>query len=89
MDEGCAHEHVAQFEFYIAVRQPNHPLRPSDSWFMTQPLKSIGLLNKMMDFFWTNVLISDHWTDNKHDEDIFGVIPATWVLMDQIYDPKS
>ena len=31
MDEGRANEHVAQFEFTIAVRQPNHPLRPSDS----------------------------------------------------------
>ena len=30
MAEGCAQEHVAQFEFTIAVRQPNHPLRPSD-----------------------------------------------------------
>ena len=31
MGEGCAHEHVAKFEFYIAIKQPNHPLRPSDS----------------------------------------------------------
>ena len=31
MAEGCAQEHVSQFEFTIAVRQPNHPLRPSDS----------------------------------------------------------
>ena len=34
MGEGCAHEHVANFEFYIAIRQPNHPLRPSDSCYM-------------------------------------------------------
>ena len=28
MDEGCAHEPVAQFEFTIAVRQPKHPSGP-------------------------------------------------------------
>ena len=31
MDEGRATEHVAHFEFTIAVRQPKHPVRPSDS----------------------------------------------------------
>ena len=47
--------------------------------FLNQPLKPHVLLNAMMDFFRTNVLISDQRTYNEHDEDIFAVIPATWV----------
>ena len=47
--------------------------------FLNQPLKSLVLLNEMMGFFRPNVLISDQRTYNEHDEDIFAVIPATWV----------
>ena len=57
--------------------------------FWNQPLKSLVLLNEMMDFFRTNVLISDHRTDNKHNENIFAVNTAIWVLMNQRYDPTA
>ena len=36
---------------------------------LNQPPKSLVLLNEMMDFFRTNVLISEQRAYNKHEED--------------------